>query len=160
RAAYGDFIAGRPPTRPAALAMTFSAFDRTIAPAGRHNVSIWGQWHPYQLSTGERWEDIGRREADRPIAEVDAAAPGFAGTVEHVHVQHPVELERELALPRANVMHVEMSLSSMFGMRPLPELAGYTVPGVAGLYLASAGMHPGGGVFGASGRTAAGVALG
>jgi phytoene dehydrogenase-like protein len=159
RAAYGDFLAGRPPTRPAALAMTFSAFDETIAPAGRHNISIWGQWHPYELSTGERWTDIGRREADRLIAEVDAAAPGFAGTVEHVHVQHPAELERELALPRANVMHVDMSLASMFGMRPLPELAGYKVPGVAGLYLASAGMHPGGGVFGASGRTAAGVAL-
>ena len=159
RAAYGEFLAGRPPTRPAALAMTFSAFDPTIAPPGHHNVSVWGQWHPYELSTGEQWADIGKREADRLIGEVEAAAPGFASSVEHVHVQHPVEIERELALPRANVMHVNMDLASMFGMRPLPELAGYQVPGVAGLYLASAGMHPGGGVFGASGRTAAGVAL-
>lgn len=159
RAAYGDYLAGRPPQSPAALAMTFSAFDDTIAPPGRHNISIWGQWHPYALCTGERWPDIAKREADRLVAQVEAAAPGFADSIEHMHIQDPVEIERELALPAANVMHVEMNLAAMFGMRPLPELAGYRVPGIGGLYLASAGMHPGGGVFGAAGRTAAGLAL-
>jgi phytoene dehydrogenase-like protein len=159
RAAYGDFLAGRPPARPAALAMTFSAFDETIAPPERHNVSVWGQWHPYALTDGGRWSDIARAEADRLVAEVDRAAPGFAGTVEHVHVQSPVEIERELALPRANVMHVDMTVESMFGLRPLPELARHRVPGVRNLYLTGASTHPGGGVFGASGRTAASVVL-
>jgi phytoene dehydrogenase-like protein len=159
RAAYGDFLAGRPPARPAALAMTFSAFDDTIAPAGRHNVTVWGQWHPYALAAGRTWSDIAAREADRLIGEVDRAAPGFAATVEQIHVQTPAEIERELALPRANVMHVDMTLESMFGLRPLPELADHRVPGVGGLYLTGASTHPGGGVFGASGRTAARLVL-
>lgn len=160
RAAYGDFLAGRPPARPAALAMSFSAMDPTIAPPGRHNVSIWGQWHPFQPANGERWADIGRREADKLIGELDRMAPGFASSVEHVHVQTPADIERELRLPRANVMHVEMGLDSMFALRPVPAWANYRLAGVEGLYLTGASTHPGGGVFGASGRTAARVIIG
>jgi len=158
RAAYGEFSAGRTPREPAVLLMSFSAVDPTIAPPDRHNITAWAQWHPYELSTGERWDTISAREADRVIAQVEAAAPGFSGTIEHVHVQTPVDLERELGLRRGNVMHVEMGLDSMFVYRPLPELAGYRTP-VRGLYLTGASTHPGGGVFGASGRTAANVML-
>jgi phytoene dehydrogenase-like protein len=57
-------------------------------------------------------------------------------------------------------MHVEMGLASMFAFRPTPALSGYRVPGLAGLYLAGASTHPGGGVSGNSGRTAARVVLG
>ena len=73
-------------------------------------------------------------------------------------MQTPLDLERELGLRRGNVMHVEMGLDSMFAYRPLPELAGYRTP-VRGLFLTGASTHPGGGVFGASGRTAARVVL-
>ena len=52
RKAYGEYSAGLPPTDPAVLAMTFSAFDDTLAPAGKHNVTVWGQWHPYVLAGG------------------------------------------------------------------------------------------------------------
>jgi phytoene dehydrogenase-like protein len=158
RGAFGDFGAGRPPTDPPVLLMTFSAMDPSIAPPGRHNVTAWAQWHPYELSTGERWADIATREADRIVAQVDRFAPGFSGSIEHVHVQTPEDLERELGLRRGNVMHVEMGLDSMFSYRPLPELAGYRTP-VRGLFLTGASTHPGGGVFGASGRTAARVVM-
>lgn len=156
RRAHGDFVAGRPPAEPAVLLMTFSALDPTIAPPGKHAVTAWAQWHPYELSTGERWDDIRDREGERIVAQVERVAPGFADTIEHVHVQTPLDLERELGLLRGNVMHVEMGLDAMFGYRPLPELAGYRTP-VRGLYLTGASTHPGGGVFGASGRTAAAV---
>jgi phytoene dehydrogenase-like protein len=56
-------------------------------------------------------------------------------------------------------MHVEMGLASMFAFRPTPALSGYRVPGLTGLYLAGASTHPGGGVSGNSGRTAARVLL-
>ena len=154
RRAYGDYLAGRCPDKPAALAMTFSAFDDTIAPPGRHNVTVWGQWHPYELSTGERWDDIAEREGTKLVEAVDAAAPGFAAGVEHMHVQTPLDLERDLGLRRGNVMHVEMSLDQMFMWRPTPQLATYRTP-LPGLYLTGASTHPGGGVFGASGRAAA-----
>ncbi|CAN5158887.1 NAD(P)/FAD-dependent oxidoreductase [soil metagenome] len=158
RAAHGDFSSGVPPRKPAALAMTFSAFDDTIAPVGKHNVTVWGQWHPYELANGEDWDTIREREGDKLIDAVDAVAPGFAASVEHVHVQTPLDLERELGLRRGQVMHVEMALDQMFAWRPMPELAGYRTP-VDGLYLTGASTHPGGGVFGASGRSAARVVL-
>jgi phytoene dehydrogenase-like protein len=159
RAAWADYLLGRPPAEPVALAMTFSAFDDTIAPPGRHNITIWGQWHPYDLATGEHWDDIAEREGAKLIAAVDSAAPGFADSVEHVHVQSPLDLERELGLRRGNVMHLEMNLAQMFGWRPTLEMARYRTP-VDGLYLTGASTHPGGGVFGASGRSAARVLLG
>jgi hypothetical protein len=46
----------------------------------------------------------------------------------------------------------------MFFFRPLPELASYRTP-VRGLYMTGASMHPGGGVFGASGYNTARVVL-
>ena len=158
RRAYGEFGAGHPPAEPPVVLMSLSAVDPSIAPPGRHNITAWAQWHPYELAGGESWDDIGAREADRVVAQVEKVAPGFTSTVEHVHVQTPPDLERELGLRRGNVMHVEMGLDSMFAYRPLPELAGYRTP-VRGLYLTGASTHPGGGVFGASGRTAARVVV-
>lgn len=158
RRAHGESVAGEPPSAPPVLAMTFSAFDDTIAPPGRHNVTVWGQWHPYELGTGETWDAIAEREGGKLVSAVDTVAPGFAASVEHMHVQTPLDLERELGLRRGNVMHVEMSLDSMFAWRPLPELAGYRTQ-VPGLYLTGASTHPGGGVFGASGRSTARVVL-
>jgi phytoene dehydrogenase-like protein len=159
RRAHGEFVAGLPPTEPAVLGMTFSAFDDTIAPPGRHNVTVWGQWHPYALSNGEDWDAIREREGTKLVEAVDRWAPGFSSTVEHMHVQTPLDLERELGLRDGQVMHVEMAFDQMFMWRPTPELAGYRVPGVGGLYLCGASTHPGGGVFGASGRSAARTAL-
>jgi len=160
RRAHGEFNAGLPPTEPAALAMTFSAFDDTLAPAGKHNVTVWGQWHPYALSNGEDWDAIAEREGSKLVDAVDRVAPGFASCVEKMHVQTPLDLERELGLRNGQVMHVEMAIDAMFMWRPMPELARYRVPGMAGLYLCGASTHPGGGVFGASGRSAARTVLG
>ena len=138
--------------------MTPTTLDPSLAPDGKHVVTAWAQWHPYELSTGEQWDDIRKREGERIVAQVEKAAPGFTSSIEQVHVQTPLDLERELGLRRGNVMHVEMGLDSMFGYRPLPELAGYRTP-VRGLFLTGASTHPGGGVFGASGRTAARVVM-
>src|SRR4051794_12342033 len=158
-AAHGDWAAGRLPRTPVPLAMSFSATDDTLAPPGQHVVTIWGQWYPYALADGSDWDALAESEGRRLVDAVDRYALGFADSVQRLYVQTPLELERELSLPRGNVMHVEMGLASMFGLRPTPALAGYTVPGLPGLYLAGASTHPGGGVSGNSGRTAARLLL-
>lgn len=158
-AAHGAALAGELPPRPAVLAMSFSALDRTTVPDGEEQLSLWAQWHPYRLSGGRSWDEVGNSEADRILAELDELAPGFSSSVLHRHVQTPLDLERELGLLGGNVMHVEMSLDQMMMWRPAPELAGYRVPGAAGLYLTGASTHPGGGVSGASGRSTAALAL-
>ena len=152
-------LAGLLPREPVPLAMSFSASDPTLAPEGSHVVTIWGQWCPYELADGSNWDDIAESAARTLVQSVDRFAPGFADSVQRLYIQTPLELERELALPRGNVMHVEMSLASMFAFRPTPALSGYKVPGLPGLYLAGASTHPGGGVSGNSGRTAARLVL-
>ncbi|MBF6084076.1 NAD(P)/FAD-dependent oxidoreductase [Nocardia cyriacigeorgica] len=159
RAAHGAALAGALPPRPVVLAMSFSALDPSIAAPGEHQLSLWSQWHPYRLADGTDWAGHAEAEADRIIGEVDSYAPGFAGSVLRRFVQTPADLERELGLLGGNVMHVEMSLDQMMLWRPLPELSGQRVPGAPGLYLTGASTHPGGGVSGASGRTAARLVL-
>ncbi|HEV2765934.1 MAG TPA: NAD(P)/FAD-dependent oxidoreductase [Pyrinomonadaceae bacterium] len=156
--AYGDYLKGRPSERPAALAMTFSAVDPSIAPPGRHALYVWGQYYPYELSGGESWDSIAEREADRLIDVVNEHAPNVRDSVLARFVQTPLDLERRLGLLRGNVMHVEMDFDQMFLYRPLPELSAYRTP-IRNLYLTGASTHPGGGVFAASGRNTAHVVL-
>jgi len=156
--AYGDYLRGRPSEKPAALAMTFSAVDPTIAPAGKHTLFIWGQYYPYELANNESWDQIAEREADKLIDVVNDYAPNVRASVLARFIQTPLDLERRLGLLRGNVMHVEMDIDQMFLYRPLPELSTYRTP-FENLFLTGASTHPGGGVFAASGRNTAHVVL-
>jgi phytoene dehydrogenase-like protein len=155
---YRDFSFGLPPQKPSVVAMTFSAIDPTLAPEGKHTLFTWGQYHPYELKNAENWDAIAEREADKLYEVVCQYAPNMRGKMIDRYIQTPLAIERTLGLLRANVMHVEMSLDQMFFFRPLPELAAYTTP-LKGLYLTGASMHPGGGVFAASGYNTAKVVL-
>jgi phytoene dehydrogenase-like protein len=157
---HRDFMFGLPPQKPSVVAMSFSALDPTLAPEGRHILYTWGQYHPYELSNGEDWDAIREREADKLYDLVCQYAPNMRGKMVARYIQTPLDLERTLGLIRGNVMHLEMSLDQMFMFRPLPELSGYKVPGLPGLYLTGASTHPGGGVFAASGYNTARVILG
>lgn len=156
--AYGDFLAGRPSADPALIAMTFSAVDPTLAPPGKHVLFLWGQYYPYELASGESWDDIGDRVADRMLAKLAEYAPNVADAVIGRLVETPLFLERELGLLRGNVMHLEMSVNQMFTMRPALDMSNYRGP-LDGLYLTGASTHPGGGIMGAAGRNAATVLL-
>jgi phytoene dehydrogenase-like protein len=157
RAAYGDFLRGEPAADPPMIVMTPTATDPTLAPAGQHVVTVWAQWHPRELRAGT-WDDRRREVGDRIIAGVDRWAPGFADSVIDRYVQTPLDLERELGLLGGNVMHVETELDAMFSLRPLPGWSGYRSPH-PDLYLCGASTHPGGGVWGASGRSVAGIVV-
>jgi phytoene dehydrogenase-like protein len=156
---HRDFMSGLPPQKPSVVAMSFSALDPTLAPKGKHVLFTWGQYHPYELSNGENWDDIREREADKLYDLVCQYAPNMRGKMIARYIQTPLDIERTLGMLRANVMHLEMSLDQMFMFRPLPELAEYKVPGLPGLYLTGASTHPGGGVFAASGYNTAQVIL-
>ncbi len=153
--AVADYDQGRPASDPAVIAMTFSAIDPVVAPPGKHTLFLWGQYHPYELRNGEDWDSIGEREADKLLEVVYRYAPNMRGAITNRYVQTPLDLERTFGLLRGNVMHVEMSFDQMFAFRPLPELAEYRVPSIAGLYLTGASTHPGGGVFAAAGYNTA-----
>lgn len=156
--AYGDYLAGRPSDRPGLIAMTFSAVDPTLAPAGKHTLFLWGQYYPYELASGESWDDIGQRVGDQMLATLAEYAPNVADAVIGQLVETPLFLERELGLLRGNVMHLEMSVNQMFMMRPALDMSDYRGP-LKKLYLTGASTHPGGGIMGAAGRNTAAVVL-
>ncbi len=157
-AAYGDYLAGRPSQNPALISMTFSAVDPTLAPEGKHTMFLWGQYYPYELASGESWDDIGDQVADDMLDTLAEYAPNIKDAVVGRLVETPLYLERELGLLRGNVMHLEMSVDQMFLMRPALTMSNYRAP-VKGLYLTGASTHPGGGIMGAAGRNAATVLL-
>ena len=138
--------------------MTFSAVDGTLAPPGKHVLFLWGQYFPYEVTSGESWNDIGDQVADRMLAKLAEYAPNLTGAEIGRLVQTPLWLERQLGLLRGNVMHLEMSVNQMFTMRPALDMSNYRGP-VSSLYLTGASTHPGGGIMGASGRNAATVLL-
>ncbi|MDQ3927527.1 MAG: NAD(P)/FAD-dependent oxidoreductase [Chloroflexota bacterium] len=159
--AYADARRGYPAHQPALVAMTPSSVDPTIVPPGKHSLYIWAQYHPYQLTGDESWDDIREWEANRLLATLAEYAPNIPTDVRevaHHYIQTPLDLERNVGLLRGNIMHINMSLDQMFMFRPLPELAYYKTP-IEGLYLTGASTHPGGGVSAASGRNAAHAVL-
>ena len=156
RDAYADYFSGNPSQRPPVLAMTFSPIDDTLAPPGKHVLSLWSQYFPYKRRDNRHWDDCENELADAVLETLFDYAPNLRGKIEQRYVQTPLELERRIGLIQGNVMHVEMSLDQMFAFRPLPELANYATP-IENLFLCGASTHPGGGVFGASGLNAAGV---
>ena len=156
--AYGDYLSGQPSQQPALIAMTFSAVDPTLAPPGKHTLFLWGQYYPYELASGESWDAIGQREADRMLTTLAQYAPNVRESVIGQLVETPLYLERELGLHRGNVMHLEMSIDQMFMMRPALTMSNYRGP-IDGLYFTGASTHPGGGIMGAAGRNAAQVVV-
>ncbi|MFW5784220.1 MAG: phytoene desaturase family protein, partial [Spirochaetota bacterium] len=151
---YADYLKGLPSEHPAAIGMTFSEVDPTLTPEGKALLFVWGQYYPYKLRDGGSWDEIAEREARKLLGVVDRFAPGTSDKVLDTYIQTPKTISELHNMPRANVMHVEMLIDQMFMFRPLPELSTYKTP-LKGLFLASAGMHPGGGIFGAPGYNCA-----
>lgn len=148
--AYADYLKGLPSEHPAVVAMTFSAVDATLAPHGKDTLFLWGQYYPYRLRDARSWDQLRVDEARKLFGVIDRFAPGASDQLIDMLIQSPKDIEEKHTMPSANVMHVEMALDQMFMFRPLPELSGYATP-IRGLFLSSASMHPGGGIFGAAG---------
>ena len=141
---------GVPAPGPHAELCVPSALDPSLAPAGKHVVTLGFRSQPYTLAEGS-WDDERERVADRLIDEVGTMIPNLPGSVIARQVLTPLDLERTLALTGGHHLHGDMSPDQLGPLRPAVGLGGYrtTIPG---LYLCGAGTHPGGGVTGANGR--------
>lgn len=156
--AYGDYLNGISAKNPAILVMTFSAIDDTLSPKGKHTCFIWSQYHPYKLSNNVEWSDIRENEAIKLIDKLSEYAPNMKNAITDYYIQTPLDIEEKHGMINGNVMHVEMSFDQMFIFRPTPSLSDYTTP-IKNLYLTGASMHPGGGIFAASGYNTAKVVM-
>ncbi len=156
--AYDDAKYGSFSKEPIVECTMPSSLDPSVAPPGKHLMSMFTQYAPYRLNGGE-WTDALRNEyADRCFEIVERYAPGFKDSVIDRQILTPVDLEATFGLTGGSIFQGAMPLHQLFAFRPVPGYASYTTP-VKGLYLCGAAAHPGGGVMGAAGWNAARVML-
>jgi phytoene dehydrogenase-like protein len=155
--AYDEAKYGEPSSRPYMDIILPSMIDPSMAPPGKHVMSIFAQYAPYDVNGG--WTDA-RREAfgDAVIDTLTEYAPNLRSAILHRQVITPADIERMVGLTEGNIFQGELSLQQMFFLRPVPAWAKYRTP-LRGLYQCGSGTHPGGGVMGASGRNAAALIL-
>lgn len=158
-----DIRLGRIPAEPFLVAGQYALADPTRQPPGAE--TFWGYTHlPQRIRSDAgddglsgRWEDRDEAErfADRLQAQIEAVAPGFSVRVRGRHITTPLDFEAADAnLVRGALNGGTAHLHQQLVLRPIPGLGRAETP-VAGLYLASASAHPGGGVHGGPGAIAA-----
>ena len=148
--AFQEAVSGKPSTLPFADICIPSVFDDSLAPAGKHVMSLFTQWVPHAYADAPDAAAL-NDYADRVIARVEAVAPGFTDSVLHRQAIGPHDMQREYGLVGGNIFHGELSLGQMFHARPAAGYADLRTP-VRGLYQAGSGTHGGGGVTGVPGR--------
>jgi phytoene dehydrogenase-like protein len=148
--AFQQAVSGTPATLPFADICIPSVFDDSLAPAGKHIMSMFTQWVPHTYADAPHDGEL-EAYADRVLARLEAVAPGFTSSVLHRQVIGPHRMQEEYGLVGGNIFHGELSLGQMFHARPAAGYADLRTP-VRGLYQAGSATHGGGGVTGIPGR--------
>ncbi|MEP6708343.1 MAG: NAD(P)/FAD-dependent oxidoreductase, partial [Pyrinomonadaceae bacterium] len=130
-----------------------SLTDPSLAPAGAHVMSVYVQYAPYKLKTGD-WNSRREEFGDAMINALSLYAPNLKELIVARQVITPLDLEQTYGLSEGHIHHGEQSLDQFFTFRPILGWAQYRTP-IKGLYLCGAGTHPGGGVTGGPGANAA-----
>ncbi|KQX61274.1 NAD(P)/FAD-dependent oxidoreductase [Streptomyces sp. Root1310] len=157
---------GQVPDRPFALFGQMTTADPGRSPAGTE--SAWAYTHVPQLVEGDAGDegltgawDASEQErmADRVEHQVERFAPGFRSLIRARRILAPPTLQAlDANLYGGAINGGTTALHQQLLFRPLPGSGRPETP-VRGLFLASAGAHPGGGVHGAPGANAARAAL-
>ncbi|PYV60906.1 MAG: amine oxidase [Acidobacteria bacterium] len=147
---YGNF------SRAPYLEITFPTLtDPSLAPEGKHVMSIYMQYAPYKLKNGT-WQDEAQRTSlgDTVVKTLTQYAPDLPDKILSHHIITPLDLEETYGLTGGHIFHGELALDQVFTMRPMLDWARYRTP-IQGLYLCGSGTHPGTGLTGGSGANAA-----
>ena len=153
-AKYGDFS-----RRPYLNVVIPSTVDPSVAPPGKHIVSCFVQYAPYDIKEGAaNWP--ARREAfgDAVVDTLEEYCPGLKESILYRQVLTPWDLEREFGLTEGNIFHGELSLEQLLFLRPAAGWARYRTP-IDRLWICASGTHPGGGIMAAPGEIASRLLL-
>jgi len=152
--AYDDWKAGTWSQAPYVDMLIPSQIDPTMAPDGKHYMSVFVQYCPYKLANGD-WDDVKRRAfGDTVIEAIARHSPDFRKLILHAEIRTPWDIENEVGLTEGNIFQGELTMDQLLFNRPVPGYSQYRSP-VPGLYMCGSSTHPGGGVMGAPGANAA-----
>src|ERR1700685_3260596 len=130
-----------------------SVTDPSLAPAGKHVMSIYMQYAPYKLK-GSDWDSQRVALGDTVVRTLAQYAPKLPELILTHQIITPQDLEDTYGLTGGHIFHGELALDQFFTMRPLLDWARYRTP-IRNLYLCGSGTHPGAGLTGGSGANAA-----
>jgi phytoene dehydrogenase-like protein len=151
--AYEDARNGRPSDHPLMSVHMQSALDPSVAPPGKHTLSIFTQYFPYRLAEGT-WDERREAIADAVMARFAEYAPNIANAVVARQTLAPPDIEARFGLTGGHIFQGETMPDQMWEHRLTPRTP------VAGLYLCGAATHPAGSVIALNGRNAAMAVLG
>jgi phytoene dehydrogenase-like protein len=156
--AYDDWKEGRWSRAPYVDMLIPTQIDPTMAPDGKHYMSVFVQYCPYQLAEGEWTAEKRQAFGNTVIDAIARHSPDFKDLILHAEIRTPRDLENEVGLTEGNIFQGELTFDQLLFNRPLPGYAQYRAP-LRGLYMCGSSTHPGGGVMGAPGANAAGAVL-
>jgi phytoene dehydrogenase-like protein len=151
--AYDEAKYGRFSRRPYIDMVIPSLTDPSVAPPGKHVMSCFVQYAPYNLKEGG-WDEKREEFGDAVVDTIAEHAPNIKSLIRDRQVVTPLDLEREFGLSEGNIFQGELTLEQLFFLRPAPGWAQYRTP-IKNLYMCGSATHPGGGIMGAPGRNAA-----
>jgi len=152
--AYDDWKNGMWSRKPFLDIVLPSTIDPTMAPPGKHYMSVFVQYVPPTLADGP-WTPEKRDAFGATVLDtIEAHSPGFKDMILDVWVRSPWDLENDVGLTEGNIFQGELTLDQLLFNRPIPGYAQYRGP-LKGLYMCGSSTHPGGGVMGAPGANAA-----
>jgi phytoene dehydrogenase-like protein len=151
--AYDEAKYGRFSRRPYIDMVIPSLTDPSVAPPGKHVMSCFVQYAPYNLKEGN-WDEKRDEFGDTVVDTIAEHAPNIRELIRDRQVLTPLDLEREFGLSEGNIFQGELTLEQLFFLRPAPGWAQYRTP-IKGLYMCGSATHPGGGIMGAPGRNGA-----
>ncbi|HET6267729.1 MAG TPA: NAD(P)/FAD-dependent oxidoreductase [Acidobacteriota bacterium] len=151
--AYDDAKYGNFSQKPYMDVIIPSMIDPSMAPPGKHVMSIFVQYAPYQLK-GRTWDEAREDFGDAVVNTLSEYAPNLKNAILHRQVLSPWDIEQRFGLTEGNIFQGELSLDQLFFLRPVAGYAQFRTP-IRGFYNCGSGAHPGGGVMGAPGRLAA-----
>jgi len=153
--AYDDAKYGAFSRRPFMDVVIPSLTDPTVAPPGKHTMSIFVQYAPYKLKEGpEDWPNQREAFGDAVIDTLSEYLPNLKERILYRQVLTPWDLEQTYGLTEGNIFHGELSLEQLAFLRPAAGWSRYRTP-VRDLWMCASGTHPGGGIMGAPGALCA-----
>jgi phytoene dehydrogenase-like protein len=150
-----DAARGDLPRAPVFCVAILTAVDPTQAPAGQDVVQLYG---PAPVAPRAGWEDCRDEAAEGLLDAASRAAPSLTELELGRYVESPDVLAQRTGAVNGCIYHVDHLPTRMGPLRPSLGAGGYRTP-LPGLYLGSAGSHPGGGVSGLPGKLCAAAVL-
>ena len=153
--AYDEAKYGAFSKRPFINVVIPSLVDPSLAPPGKHIVSCFVQYAPYNLKEGAQdWPNQREAFGDAVVDTLAEYCPGLKESILYRQVLTPWDLEQQFGLTEGNIFHGELSLEQLLFQRPAAGWSRYRTP-VKNLWMCGSGTHPGGGVMGAPGQLSA-----